>query len=83
MNRGDTVMTAMEGLVLIRTRKEKGGLKMRHLFRKRIFAKGIAICLVAMLAGTVHAATADKPNIVIIWGDDIGHSPTSVLTPWA
>ena len=39
---------------------------MRHLFRKHIFAKGIAICLVAMLAGTVHATNADKPNIVIL-----------------
>ena len=55
---------------------------MRQLFRKhfRYFAKGIAICLVAMLAGTVHAATADKPNIVIIWGDDIGQSNISAYS---
>ena len=53
---------------------------MRHFFRKHIFAKGIAICLVAMLAVTVHAATADKPNIVIIWGDDIGQSNISAYS---
>ncbi|MDX2497773.1 MAG: sulfatase-like hydrolase/transferase, partial [Desulfobacterales bacterium] len=55
---------------------------MRHLFRKHFgyFAKGIAICLVAMLAGTVHAATADKPNIVIILGDDIGQSNISAYS---
>jgi arylsulfatase len=55
---------------------------MKHLFRKhfRYFAKGIAICLVAMLAGTVHAATADKPNIIIIWGDDIGQSNISAYS---
>jgi arylsulfatase len=53
---------------------------MRNLFRKHIFSKGIAICLVAMLASTVHAATADKPNIVIIWGDDIGQSNVSAYS---
>ena len=45
----------------------------RHLIR------GIAIALVAM-AGSAFAQDAKKPNILVIWGDDIGQSNISAYT---
>ena len=45
----------------------------RHLIR------GMAIALVAM-AGSAFAQDAKKPNILVIWGDDIGQSNISAYT---
>ena len=46
--------------------------------------KGIIFCvfavLVASLTATAQAATGDKPNIVFIWGDDIGQSNLSAYS---
>jgi len=42
---------------------------------------GIAIsAALACSAGLVQAATGDKPNILVIWGDDIGQSDISAYT---
>ncbi len=46
---------------------------------KRIFA-GLAVSAVILSAGLVHAATTDKPNILVVWGDDIGQSNISAYT---
>ena len=35
---------------------------------------------IALSAGLVQAATDDKPNILVIWGDDIGQSNISAYT---
>ncbi len=41
----------------------------------------VVICLLASFSATTPAATAaEKPNIVIIWGDDIGQSNISAYT---
>jgi arylsulfatase A-like enzyme len=40
---------------------------------------GIALCALLVIAGG-PAGAADKPNIVIIWGDDIGQSNISVYS---
>jgi arylsulfatase len=36
-----------------------------------------SLCLVAALFGASMAAAADKPNILVIWGDDVGWFNTS------
>lgn len=46
---------------------------------QRIFA-GLAVFAVILSAGLVHATTGDKPNILVIWGDDIGQSNISAYT---
>ncbi len=38
----------------------------------RLRFAGVLLASVALVAGTAHAQGADKPNIVVIWGDDIG-----------
>ncbi len=40
--------------------------------------KGLAACFAVCLASTVYAQ--DKPNILVIWGDDIGQSNISAYT---
>lgn len=47
--------------------------RMRHLL------SGMAIALVAA-AGQAFAQESDKPNILVIWGDDIGQSNISAYT---
>jgi len=39
-----------------------------------------ALCLLAIVSVSGTAAAADKPNILVIWGDDIGQSNISVYT---
>ena len=42
---------------------------------------GLAVsAAIALSAGLVQAATGDKPNIVVIWGDDIGQSNLSIYS---
>ena len=40
----------------------------------------IAVCSISLFPGITSAATGDKPNIVIIWGDDIGQSNISAYS---
>ena len=40
----------------------------------------VAIALIAWLAPAEAQQSAKKPNILIIWGDDIGQSNLSVFT---
>src|SRR5210317_602704 len=47
--------------------------------KKRLLA-GLTVCVLFAPAGLVWAATADKPNILVIWGDDIGQSNISAYT---
>jgi arylsulfatase len=47
--------------------------------KKRLLA-GLAICVLFVPAGLVWAAPDDKPNILVIWGDDIGRSNISAYT---
>jgi arylsulfatase A-like enzyme len=47
--------------------------------KKRLLA-GLAVCVLFVPAGLVWAAPADKPNILVIWGDDIGQSNISAYT---
>ena len=49
---------------------------MRH---KNSIVLTLMICCVGLFAGTAYAK-ADKPNIVVIWGDDIGQSNISAYT---
>ena len=39
-----------------------------------------AICALSLFPGNSSAAAGDKPNIVIIWGDDIGQSNVSAYS---
>jgi hypothetical protein len=59
------------------------GFTVQFLFPKSIKA---ITCIVAMLLGLCAIApavqAADKPNIIVIWGDDIG-GPTSAPTTTA
>lgn len=48
---------------------------------KQKILTGLAFSAVMLLStGAVHAATGDKPNILVIWGDDIGQSNISAYT---
>ena len=46
---------------------------------KRIFFCLVAVVIVSLTA-TAQAATADKPNIVFIWADDVGQSNLSIYS---
>jgi arylsulfatase A-like enzyme len=52
----------------------------RFPIHSRYLIISISICIMVALAGVALAAPGDKPNIVIIWGDDIGQSNLSVYT---
>jgi arylsulfatase len=57
------------------------GCRTRHAFTGRLAMLVGAMSLAAALAPQQsHAATGDKPNIVVIWGDDIGQSNLSAYT---
>ncbi len=47
--------------------------------RSRNFAALLSTALILCIAATAHAAE-DKPNILVIWGDDIGQSNISTFT---
>jgi len=46
----------------------------------RSAAAGCALAALSLAAATAPAVAADKPNIVIIWGDDIGQSNVSAYS---
>ncbi len=47
---------------------------------QKIFA-GLAVsAVITFTAGSLYAATGEKPNILVIWGDDIGQSNISAYT---
>lgn len=43
-------------------------------------AAGVAIGALAAMASGAHAQDATKPNILVVWGDDIGQSNISAFT---
>ena len=47
--------------------------------KKQILA-GLAVSAVILSAGLLFAAETEKPNILVIWGDDIGQSDISAYT---
>lgn len=54
-------------------------LKKSHDLRRSVMLVPAVLCLLAsMLTSSAHAQ--DKPNILIIWGDDIGQSNISAYT---
>ena len=48
----------------------------RHIGRLMI----AALALAGLLAGPAEAAPSRKPNIVVIWGDDVGFTHLSVYS---
>ena len=44
----------------------------RFMSSGRLRFAGVLLASVALVAGSAHAQGADKPNILVIWGDDIG-----------
>ena len=49
-------------------------------FGKSMFMMAAILAVLAFIAGPVSAAKAKKPNILVIWGDDIGQSNISYYT---
>ena len=54
-------------------------MKMKFISRS-IFMVAAILAVLAFIAGPVSAAKAKKPNILVIWGDDIGQSDISAYT---
>ena len=53
------------------------------MLRNKLFSYGLAVLMAsaALMCAVVPVQAADmKPNIVIIWGDDIGQSNISAYT---
>jgi len=50
------------------------------LIGRSIFMVAAILAVLAFIAGPVSAAKAKKPNILVIWGDDIGQSNISQYT---
>ncbi len=46
---------------------------------RTLYIFSLLICCFGFSVGTAHAQT-DKPNIVVIWGDDIGRDNLSIFT---
>ena len=55
-------------------------MKKNKLIGKSIFMVAAILAVLAFIAGPVSAAKAKKPNILVIWGDDIGQSNISAYT---
>ena len=49
-------------------------------FKRKALASLAVSAAIVLSAGLVSAATGDKPNILVIWGDDIGQSNISAYT---
>ena len=52
----------------------------KKLIGRSIFMVAAILAVLAFIAGPVSAAKAKKPNILVIWGDDIGQSNISYYT---
>ena len=66
------------GVILVHFCKLKLEVSMK--LKKKILA-GLAVSVVITLTtGSLYAATGKKPNILVIWGDDIGQSNISRYT---
>ena len=50
-----------------------------NFMKRKIFIR-LAIMLAVSLTAAAQAATGDKPNIVFIWGDDVGQSNVSAYS---
>ena len=48
--------------------------------RKRKWLKGYALVVVSVMAISTTAAAAEKPNILVIFGDDIGQTNISAYS---
>jgi len=55
-------------------------MKKKKLIGRSIFTLAAILAVLAFIAGPVSAAKAKKPNILVIWGDDIGQSNISAYT---
>ena len=55
-------------------------MKERKFIGRSIFMVAAILAVLAFIAGPVSAAEAKKPNILVIWGDDIGQSNISTYT---
>ena len=55
-------------------------MKKKKLIGRRIFMVAAILAVLTFIAGPVSAAKAKKPNILVIWGDDIGQSNISTYT---
>lgn len=49
-------------------------------FAKRLRLKAVAVTALVALSGAAAAQDAEKPNILVIWGDDVGQSNVSAYT---
>jgi len=55
-------------------------MKERKFIGRSMFMVAGILAVLAFIAGPVSAAEAEKPNILVIWGDDIGQSNISTYT---
>jgi len=55
-------------------------MKKKEFIDRSIFMVAGILAVLAFIAGPVSAAEAKKPNILVIWGDDIGQSNISTYT---
>ena len=55
-------------------------MKKNKLIGSSIFMVAAILAVLAFIAGPVSAAKAKKPNILVIWGDDVGQSNISYYT---
>jgi arylsulfatase len=55
-------------------------MKKKKLIGRSVFMVAAILAVLAFIAGPVSATKAKKPNILVIWGDDIGQSNISAYT---
>ncbi len=55
-------------------------MKKKKLIGRSMFMVAGILAILAFIAGPVSAVEAKKPNILVIWGDDIGQSNISTYT---
>ena len=55
-------------------------MRVKHRIRRNVPLFAALTLALFMVAGSSQAADAKKPNIVIIWGDDIGQSDISAYS---